>query len=76
MTTLFNDIKFGIRMLFKQPGLTLMIVLVLSLGISVSVAIYGFADWFMRPPSPFPFPDRIVHIEASKTPERNLTHLD
>ncbi|MEJ2705093.1 MAG: ABC transporter permease [Sedimentisphaerales bacterium] len=72
MATLFNDIKFGIRMLCKQPGLTLTIVLVLSLGISVSVAIYGFADWFMCPPSPFPFPDRIVHIQTSD----DLTYLD
>jgi putative ABC transport system permease protein len=72
VTTLFNDIKFGIRMLCKHPGLTLMIVLVLSLGISVSVAIFGFADWFMCPPSPFPFPDHIVHIETSD----DLTYLD
>ena len=63
-------------MLCKHPGLTLTIVLVLSLGISVSVAIYGFADWFMCPPSPFPFPDHIVHIETSKTQVRYLTHLD
>jgi hypothetical protein len=76
MSALINDLKFAFRMLAKNPGLTLMIVLVLSLGISISVAIYGFADWFMRPPSPFPFPDHIVHIETSKTQVRYLTHLD
>ena len=59
-------------MLCKHPGLTLIIVLVLSLGISISVAIFGFADWFMCPPSPFPYPDRIVHIETSD----DLTYLD
>jgi putative ABC transport system permease protein len=72
VTTLFNDIKFGIRMLCKHPGLTLVIVLVLSLGIGISVAIFGFADWFMCPPSPFPFPDHIVHIQTSD----DLTYLD
>jgi len=63
-------------MLCKHPGLTLMIVMVLSLGISISAAIFGYWDWFMCPPSPFPFPDRIVHIQTSLTRRRDLTYLD
>lgn len=63
-------------MLCKHPGHTLMIVVVLSLGISVSMTIYGFADWFMRPPSPFPFPDHIVHIQTNGLKSLDLTYLD
>jgi putative ABC transport system permease protein len=64
MNTIWNDIRYGIRMLLKNPGFTLVIVLVLSLGISVSVAMFGLIDRAAHPALCFPDPDRIVHILA------------
>ena len=75
MSTLLNDLKYGIRMLAKNPGLTLVIVLVLSLGISVSVALFGLVDAVGD--SPFPDPNRIVHVSArSKTEDSHISYLD
>ena len=76
MSTLLNDLKYGLRMLTKSPGLTLMIVLALSLGISVSAAIFSYTDWFMCPPSPLPFPDHIVHIQTSGMAGSDFSYLD
>ncbi len=78
MSTIVNDIRYGLRQLGKNPGLTLTIVLVLSLGMSVSVTIFGLADWRLHPPSPFSDPKRIVHLSASSEtagPEP-LSYLD
>ena len=75
MSALLNDLKYGIRMLVKNPGLTLVIVLVLSLGVSVSVSIFGLVD--AMEDSPFPDPDRIVHVFAkSTTGKRAISYLD
>jgi predicted permease len=80
MNTLFNDIKYSLRMLAKQPGLTLLIVLVLSLGISVSIAMFTLVDGWLHPQSPFSDPHRIVHLFAfaDSTPWRQdeLTYLE
>jgi len=78
MTALVNDVKYGFRQLWKNPGFTLVMVLVLSLGISVSIALFGYAEWRLHPPSPFSDPQRIVHLsvvtEAMEKDE--LTYLD
>jgi len=78
MSTFLNDLKYAFRMLRKNPGFTLVIVLVLSLGISVSVTLFGFVDWRLHPPSPFTDPDRIVHLSATseRSQEDALSYRD
>lgn len=76
MSTLLNDLKYGIRMLAKNPGLTLVIVFVLSLGISVSVAMFGLMDGLSHPPSSFVDPNRIVHVRAKSIRTRVFSYLD
>jgi predicted permease len=78
MSSVVNDLRYGLRQLWKAPGLTLVIVVVLSLGMSVSVTIFGIADWRLHPPSPFSDPRRIVHLSASSETVRQepLSYLD
>jgi putative ABC transport system permease protein len=57
------DLKLGVRMLFKQPGLTLVAVFALSVGIPASLIPIHMLD-VMRAPLPFPDGDRIVGIIA------------
>ena len=78
MTTLWQDIRYAFRMLGKNPGFTLVVVLVLSLGISVSVAMFGFVEWRLHPPSPFSNSQRVVHLSAvnEATEKEDLSYLD
>jgi putative ABC transport system permease protein len=60
MTGLFQDVKFALRMMAKNPGFTFVVVLTLALGIGVNSAGFTLANaaWFQRPP--FPDPQEIV----------------
>ena len=44
MTTIWHDIRYGIRMLVKRPGFTTVIVLTLALGIGANTTIFSFLD--------------------------------
>jgi len=78
MGTLWQDIKYGLRMLARNPGFTLVMVLVLSLGIGVSVGLFGYMEWRLHPPSPFADPQRVVHLSVigEAAEEDKLSYLN
>jgi putative ABC transport system permease protein len=62
MRTLFQDIRFAIRMLIKNPGFTIPAVLCLSLGIGACTAVFSVVDTVLFRPLPFTDSERLVHI--------------
>jgi macrolide transport system ATP-binding/permease protein len=72
------DVRYALRMLWKNPGFTTVAVLVLALGICASVAIFAFVDAALIKPLPYPNPDSLVFVTESVAlfPRANLSYPD
>jgi len=60
---MFQDLRFGVRMLLKHKGFTAIAVLTLSLGIGANTAIFSVVNALMLRPLPFPGSERLVWVE-------------
>jgi putative ABC transport system permease protein len=81
METLFQDIRFGIRMLMRSPRFAAIALVVLALGIGATTAIVSLASVALLRPLPFPNPDRLawlydVQPQAGETPASFPEFLD
>src|SRR5215472_157821 len=62
MTTTWQDIVYGFRVLLKKPGFTIVASLSLALGIGANTVIFSLINTTLLRPLPFADADRLVEV--------------
>jgi len=82
MGTLWQDIKYGLRMLARNPGFAAVVILILGLGIGAATSVFSIANGVLLRALPYREPDRLVMLFSNyaawgeRAPTSGMNFLD
>jgi len=71
---MLQDLRFGMRMLLKQPGFTLVAVLTLALGVGATSAVFSLIQGVLLTPPPYQQPERLALLESARADGQQMPH--
>lgn len=66
MRTILQDVRYGSRILRKNPGFTAVAVLTLALGIGATTSLFSVFYALILKPFPYPHPEQIVYVRSNR----------
>ena len=67
MDLIWQDVRYGLRLLSRKPGFALTAILTLALGIGANTAVFSVIDAVLVRSLPYPEPDRLVRVWTADT---------
>ena len=75
MATLWQDVRYGFRVLARSPGFTVVVILTLALGIGFNSALFSVIHDVLLKPLPYPDPERLVQVQSTVTAPGKPTEI-
>src|SRR6476620_4429378 len=74
MTSVYQDVRYSLRMLLKHKGFTVVSTLTLALGIGINTAMFSVLNTFLFGSLPYPHSERLVRIWRTSLISQSWPH--